>query len=240
MIPTAERVLHVWQGISVSRDFKQSRDRFNALTNNCILPFISSFFQVSMGDRGQWIRGNFSFNGKYPECSSLKGRWQPRGLTLLQCPPVPALSQPLEGSALGRGSWVLRDGWTDGRTDRQVVLGLCTSRCSPVCVPWPRPRCHQRGQGQFQPARARWGRAEPCGDGGCHSILSTGGCCVLRLPSLPGAGGPAVSLGVPMGVCVSPCAPVTKGCAQDLSLGWKFLVQLLSKQLLPMQGPAVG
>lgn len=31
-----------------------------------------------MGDHGLWNRGNFSFNGKYPEFSSLKGTslWQ--------------------------------------------------------------------------------------------------------------------------------------------------------------------
>lgn len=89
--------------------------------NNCILPFISCFLQVSMGDHGQWIRGNFSFNGKYPEFSSLKGRWQPRGLMLLQCPPVPALSRPREGSALGRV--VRAAGWTDGQTDGQMDAG---------------------------------------------------------------------------------------------------------------------
>lgn len=80
-----------------------------ALPNNCSLPFISSLLQVSMGDHGQWIRGNFSFNGKYPQFSSLKGWWQPRGLTFLQCPPSRAVG------AAGRTDRGQTDGQTWGR-----------------------------------------------------------------------------------------------------------------------------
>lgn len=73
------------------------RDCSEALPNNCILPFFLSLLQVSTGDHGQWIRGNFSFNGKYPEFSSLKVR-----VAVSPCP--------------GQGP-VLRDGGTDRQTD---------------------------------------------------------------------------------------------------------------------------
>lgn len=163
VVPTVEWVLHVQQSISAFRG-STDRDCFKALTTTFCL-FFPSLLQVSMGDHGQWIRGNFSFNGKYPEFSSLKGR---RGLTLLQCPPVPALSRPREGSALGRA--VGAAGRTDGRMDAGPPRAgrWCWGSTHPGAA--PRPCCHQQQArtpgGQFQPARARWSRAEPCGNEG--------------------------------------------------------------------------
>lgn len=87
---------------------------------------------------------------------------------------------------------------TDGRTDgrgaapcRQMVLGLHASRCSPASLLPPAAsedtrRAIPASPGSLEPGGTLWER-------GHHSILSTGGCCVLRLPSLPGVGGPAVS-----------------------------------------------
>lgn len=120
-IPKAEWVLHVWQCISA---FRETAPRhFPTAFGLFPLPLTGFYGRPWSMDQRKLL-----FQWQVPGIFLSDRVGGSQGTSCWQCPPVPALSRPREGSALGRA--VGEAGRTDRRTrGRQVVLGLHTSRC---------------------------------------------------------------------------------------------------------------